>query len=501
MTGVQTCALPIFNPLYAQLMILSAGFAAPEEKKCHCELGFGQGLSLNIHAAATGDTWYGNDFNPAQVSYAQKLAKISGADVHLYDDSFEDFLARRDLPQFDTINLHGIWSWINNENKHFIVHFIRDRLKPGGLVYVSYNTTPGWTGFLAVRNLMNLHANTASPKGASIDHRVKSALQFAADLFDTNPHYMRLHPNEKAKLSKLKSSASSYLAHEYFNQSWTPIFFSDLHNMLSAAKLDFACSATASEHIDEVNLTAQQKEFLATIENPVVREESRDLIVNQQFRRDFWIKGCRQLLRHEYVEKLRQIKVVLKVGRSQIELAAKGALGTVKLDMAQFSPILDLIENNQAISIGEIADHVSNVQMNFDSVVKVLVALLAMRYIAPAQETISESAKKASTRLNDFILSENEHVESLRFLCSPVTGGGIPVDRINALFLLGLRRGLSSASEIADFAVRDLNLKNQTVMYKGNPVRENEKLRLVMEERAALYLSIQVPVLKALKVI
>jgi SAM-dependent methyltransferase len=61
----------------------------------------------------------------------------------LFDESFAEF-ASRDLPEFDYIGLHGIWSWISDENRAVIVDFIRRKLKVGGVLYISYNTLPGW---------------------------------------------------------------------------------------------------------------------------------------------------------------------------------------------------------------------------------------------------------------------------------------------------------------------------------------------------------------------
>lgn len=53
------------NPLRVKLAFLNAGLALPEFGTA-CELGFGQGLSANIHAAASITQWHGTDFNPSQ---------------------------------------------------------------------------------------------------------------------------------------------------------------------------------------------------------------------------------------------------------------------------------------------------------------------------------------------------------------------------------------------------------------------------------------------------
>ena len=121
------------NPVRVQLAFLNAGLVPPKAGSA-CELGFGQGLSANIHAAASITQWHGTDFNPAQAGFARELADISGANAHLFDESFDAFCTRDDLPEFDYIGLHGIWSWISDENRAVIVDFIRRKLKVGGVL-------------------------------------------------------------------------------------------------------------------------------------------------------------------------------------------------------------------------------------------------------------------------------------------------------------------------------------------------------------------------------
>lgn len=111
------------NPQRLKLAFLSAGYAFPETATA-CELGFGQGISTNIHAASSLASWYGTDFNPSQAGYAQELALASGAKVKLFDEAFGDFCNRPDLPDFDFIGLHGIWSWISDDNRRVIADFI-----------------------------------------------------------------------------------------------------------------------------------------------------------------------------------------------------------------------------------------------------------------------------------------------------------------------------------------------------------------------------------------
>lgn len=65
---------PELNPLRARLALLDAGIVPPDIHTA-CELGFGHGISVNIHNAASGAQWHGTDFNPAQVGFARELVQ------------------------------------------------------------------------------------------------------------------------------------------------------------------------------------------------------------------------------------------------------------------------------------------------------------------------------------------------------------------------------------------------------------------------------------------
>ena len=157
------------SPLMMELCLLSRRQAHRVGRPLrYLELGFGQGLSLNIHAATTQGEFWGTDFNPVQAANARELASASGADIKVLDASFSELAAREDLPEFDIIGLHGIWSWISAENRRVIVDIARRKLAAGGVFYISYNTTPGWSAAMPLRHLMTLHSELASGEAQGV---------------------------------------------------------------------------------------------------------------------------------------------------------------------------------------------------------------------------------------------------------------------------------------------------------------------------------------------
>jgi hypothetical protein len=317
------------NPYRVPLSFINAGLLPPKFESA-CELGFGQGVSINVHAAASSVRWYGTDFLPGQTLFARQLAEASAGRLHLFDESFQDFCVRPDLPEFDFIGLHGIWSWVSDENRKVIVDFLSRKLKVGGVLYVSYNAMPGWSPFAPVRHLLAQHSQRMSAPAAGSVGQLEGALAFAQRLLAVDPFYARTVVQLQEKLDNVRGKDRVYLAHEYLNQNWTPMYFSSVAETLSQAKLTFACSAHYLDYVEVLNLSPEQQTLLAQIPDPVLAQDVRDFIVNQQFRRDYWVKGAVPLSPLDRAERLREERVVLLKPRKDVPLTVKGPLPSSK---------------------------------------------------------------------------------------------------------------------------------------------------------------------------
>src|ERR1700709_867663 len=57
----------------------------PGDAAAHCELGFGQGVSVNINAAANPGQYVATDFNPAHAAHAIGMARGGDGNLRLFD--------------------------------------------------------------------------------------------------------------------------------------------------------------------------------------------------------------------------------------------------------------------------------------------------------------------------------------------------------------------------------------------------------------------------------
>lgn len=492
---------PELNPLRLKLAFLNKGLVFPEFGAA-CELGFGQGMSAVMHATASITEWHGTDFNPAQAGFAQGLCNAAQVTAGLYDQSFEEFAARPDLPQFDYIGLHGIWSWISNENREIIVRFIRERLKVGGVVYISYNTQPGWASFGPVRHLLSLHAQVQGSEGRGTIGRIDGAFNFLDQLLATSPAYTKVNSQVPDRVQKVKAQNRQYLAHEYFNRDWLPIHFSTMAEWLEGAKLQFACSANPLDHIDGLNMTSEQAALLANIFDVNLRETTRDFLVNQQFRRDYWVKGVRKLNPLAQAEAIREQKVILASYRPDISLKVNGLLGEASMAEAIYGPILDYLADYRPHAIKEIEFALKDKDINFAQINQAIMVLVGAGYLYTAQdEEVIAKVRPQTDRMNAHVAREARGSVELGYLASPVTGGAIPVTRTQLLFLLAITEGKKEPSEWAQVVWGLLRLQGQSLVKDGKPLATVEENLAELTSQAKQFAEKRLPVLQGLQIV
>ncbi len=489
------------NPLHVQLALLNKGIVAPRFNTA-CELGFGQGLSINIHSAGMDAQWCGTDFNPSQTSFANELAQVSGANTSLSDAAFNEFCSDPSLPNFDYICLHGIWSWISDENRKVIVDFARAKLNVGGVLYVSYNTLPGWANFAPMRHLMTQHAEIVGSEDSGIVSRIDGAIDFAQNLLKAKPVYSAANPQVLERMSHLKDQNRHYLAHEYFNRDWHPMYYAQMAEWLSSAKLSFACSAHLMEHIDAVNFTPEQAALLATIKDPNLSQSVRDFMVNQQFRRDYWIKGKRLLTDLERVEALQQITVLLAKPRSDIKLKADSVLGEATLAEEIYNPILDQLGSHEPKSIGQLQKELQGSAINFGQLVQAIMVLAGDGTLVPTNSAeVTEKARVRTDRLNDHLIKKARSSGQISFLASPVSGTGVPLGKFQQLFVGAIKQGQSNRQQWVASVWEIMKLQGQSIIKDGKTLESEEENLTELAERAAEFEDNWLPIIKALGII
>ena len=196
------------------------------------------------------------------------------------------------LPAFDYIVSHGVYSWVDEHTRESWRRFIDRRLKPGGLLYVSYNAMPGRAADLPFQRLVR--ALGCSLPGNS-QERVMAALGVVDAMTDLKAPALLASPTAATFREPARRCVPAYLAHELMNGNWEALCVTDVRAALAPIGLTPAGSATLMENYDSFVLGRAARDLLAAIEDPNVRELARDFFIDQFFRRDVFVRGGRRL--------------------------------------------------------------------------------------------------------------------------------------------------------------------------------------------------------------
>ena len=495
------------SPSLLDFACLSRGIATSLANRPlkYLELGFGQGLSLNVHAAACQGEFWGTDFMPAHVVNARELAAAAGSGARLFEDSFEEFARRDDLPEFDVIGMHGTWSWISPQNRAVVLDIVRKQLAPGGVFYLSYNALPGCAAELPLRNLLKLHAEQVSSPSLGLAEKLDAALSFVRSLADAGSRQFQQQGASFALLERVNAQSRNYLAHEYLGRDWLPMGFAEVAALASEAKLDFATSATLLDHLDAVGFPDKAKKLLDDAKAPELRETVRDYLVNQRFRRDIFVKGVRRLSPEARDERLGGLRFVLRAQPEQL-LGAKVPMpfGEAELKPETYGALsAALAEQNFAPkSLSFLRQHAGCKHLRPGQLVHALRLLVGTGHLHLAQPEAAAQATAAACRaLNTQLLERALHSQDGTVLASPITGSGVTVHHEQQLFLHARQLGKNSPGAWAEHAWDRLSALGARLTVAGKVLESAAENQAHLAQSAQLFAREELSVLSALGVV
>lgn len=392
------------DPARAALVAQRAGLPAPLLRRA-CELGFGQGLSLAIHATASDTLWWGVDIQSTHVDFARSLIADPAARERIQCASFREFVARDDLPSFDFIAMHGVWSWISRENRELLLAFIDQKLAPGGIVYLGYNALPGWGPALSLRELLVARASSASLSSLPLEQRIEAALEFAVHLVATDPKVLASQPRLEQHLRNIRSQKKSYLAHEYFNHDWHPMPFAQVAADLSPLGLQYLGQADFSDAYDEWRLTEPQRDLLSTIDDVLLRETARDLMLDRRFRRDYWVRSEMRVNSLSYAKLDVSLQVRRRPVSAELNLPSEVAAWLASLGDESEPVARQIATEREHAMLGFALGH----------------GLVDLAREATVAERFAQPVAELNSRILDRVFTDPE----MSVLASPVTGSGV----------------------------------------------------------------------------
>jgi SAM-dependent methyltransferase len=493
------------SPAHLNFVCLLNGHAAMalDRPYTYCELGCGRGLTSIVLAASNpmGD-FYAVDFNPAHIAGARDLASAANiTNLHLIETSFEDLVAARapDLPQFDFITLHGIYTWVTAQSRQHIVQFIARHLKPGGVVYVSYNAMPGWSMALPLQRLLVEHAALGSGRS---DAQIKAAAAFLHQLDAAQAGYFSANPGLKSRLEMLAAGNLNYLVHEYLHKDWQPLYFADVARDLAQAKLDHVGAAEPAFAYPNLFFTPDKLALINASPDPVFRETVKDYVLNTSFRKDVFVRGARSVPAQRQKESLQALHLVLLVPPDAVELKLKTGRAEINARRDVFLPVIDALGQG-ARTWGDLSRLPALQALPPGTTGQIAALLIASGQAAVYTAEQSGAPAEAGQRLNRHIASQARFLDDFQALASPLLGSGVAVSYPELLMYSELvdDPGAGDAQQLAQHVWQTMQQGGRRMVKDGKPVQDSAANLAELQALAAVVLAHRVPLWKTLRML
>jgi SAM-dependent methyltransferase len=386
--GVKPCA-----------SILS-GAAEDTRGLVYCDLGCGQGMTTNLMAARDpGGRYYGIDYNGTMIANARAVAEQAALpNVTFFEESFSNLLAL-DIPDCDVVVLHGIWTWVEANLRQHITDFLKAKLKPGGICYISYNSAVGRNDG-PMRELLRLAERTSRASGEA---RVNEAIVLANGVAKGGAKYFRQHPAAADRLGTLAEKGARYVTHEYLNTSWYPFYFGEVATQLSQAGLGYVGS---TEHIwnrNDLSLPDEAHQLLSRVSAVEDVELIKDIWAGNAFRKDIFIKGRALLSVEEQERLLAPLHFAAIRAADQLKPQIEIPVGLANLDEKLYSKIFAHLQL-APISGAELIQHARD---HNTTLLNVLEPLLIANYVALC------APRKSGTRISEPLQRLQNAMQSL----------------------------------------------------------------------------------------
>jgi SAM-dependent methyltransferase len=440
-TEYPTAVYPLQSPVAINHAALANGYPAPDliEPFAYCELGCGAGLTVNTLAGCYPHaTFHAIDFMEEHIAKARADARAAGlTNITFHHASIID-LDPATLPAFDYVTMHGVWAWVGEPVRRAIVRFLDQALKPGGLVYVSYNALPGAAAAMPLRDALRRHVrqNPDDPIAG-----IREGMAHLAWLKEQGALVFRNIAHMGGVLDAMRKMDPRLVAHEYLNDAWTPMHVEQVASDLAPAGLRLAGGARLRDNLLDFLAPTAFHEALRGIEDRIAFETECDLILNRHFRTDIFVRsaappdppaaalarfGARIFGTHQARESF----------KDRIETQSHA----IEIKAPVFAKIADAL-CRQPLSLDELAALpalAGEPPANLVEALNVLAAAdwLAMFAGAPRPSELPAGARTRLSSFNRWAIVDQLPKGGGAVLASPVAGNGVHVSMIHGLLLM-----------------------------------------------------------------
>ena len=281
-----------FLESYARLLGLSP---APASNARILEIGSSYGGNLISQALFYPQaTFTGIEIAPTQVSVGKTyIDQLGITNLDLLEGDVNE--SHDHLGTYDYIIAHGFYSWVDEDTKDNFLRLCKEHLAENGILYMSYNTYPGWHKMDSVRALLEF----ANKDIDTLNHRekVRHGKTVASKLGALMLEYDTVKNQQTSFLQSLRQTLQKqdcYVGHDHLEPVNTPVYFHQCMDHMAEHGFTYLCDCDLNLSFPTVydETLRTQLQVLAP-HDPLAREQYIDFMLNTAFRKSlFTHKGA-----------------------------------------------------------------------------------------------------------------------------------------------------------------------------------------------------------------
>jgi ubiquinone/menaquinone biosynthesis C-methylase UbiE len=457
------------------------------------EIACGKGITTVMLAVCYPEaTFIGIDISAKHIEYGQHTAADIGvANVEFVCAGVDELLAPEfNWEPFDYIVCHGLMSSVTPEVRAATYRAIARLLRPGGILYVSYNCLPGQSHLMPVRKVLSSLTDATAPGFERIDH----GIDLLEKLLAAGAAALTTGDGTAEAIRQLRSNDRSYLVHEYLNACWEPLWYDEVAASLGAIGMSYAGSTKTTRNITELCMTQEQIDFLNGQPNHDQRQQLQDIMLDERFRRDVWARAPRVPVPRASEGPAQWLRLGLVESPAQLPTELAVPVGKAVFDGPHVEAMIRRIGREGPTLAALCAAIPERTVAACERIARILVATGLVHTLARCYEKVDESVAadpatrwEMSSEANRFIVEHSRERRGLRFLASPVLGNAVPLKAVDGVVLAAIiEAGIDDA---ADHARGELRARGRELLFNGTVLVPGPDEDQALEEARARFAS------------
>ena len=234
-------------------------------------------------------TFTGIEIAPTQVSVGKTyIDQLGITNLKLLEGDVNE--SHDHLGTYDYIIAHGFYSWVDDETKDNFLRLCKEHLAENGILYMSYNTYPGWHKMDSVRALLEF----ANKDIDTLNHRekVRHGKTVASKLGALMLEYDTIKAQQGPFLQSLRQTLQKqdcYVGHDHLEPVNTPVYFHQCMDHMAEHGFTYLCDCDLNLSFPDVyDETLRTKLQELAPHDPLAREQYIDFMLNTAFRKSLF---------------------------------------------------------------------------------------------------------------------------------------------------------------------------------------------------------------------